>query len=215
MRAVLVAATVALAGGAASAQSVIVPAGPVDSTDRLMADSRRSDEGLIHSSSDLAGLYRFRPEARGAWVEMSLDSFEAHVRERLSDRTEREVPQFQDWVVRYMAADGRAFLWRAGLTAPATGRWELRRTPMHSGGTPFTTLQLCFSTAELDGYPQREPGPDGWFCDPASHLVAYPEHAAADGHASRDGDVFGLAEGRVPFVLQPDTRPEWPDEATK
>jgi hypothetical protein len=215
VRALLIAAVVSAAAGPALAQSVHVPTGEVHSIDMKMADSRLSDEGLIYTSSDQAGRYRFRPEAGGPWVEMSLDEFEAHVRERLGNVTRREVPQFQDWVVRYTAADGQAVLWRAGLRRPAVGRWELRRISMHVDRAPIQVRQLCFSSAVLDGQPLRETDRDGWVCDPAAHMVAYPEVAAEKGWASRPGDVFGLASGRAPYVLQPETRPEWPAEATQ
>jgi len=214
-RSLVIAVALAFLAAAASAQqSVHMPTGRVLDIDMKIADSRLGEGGVIFTSSDLAGVYRFRPVAGGEWVEMGIDAFAEHVKGRLSDATLREKPQLQDWIVRHTAADGRAWLWRAGLKKPVAGRWELRRRPVTFEGKAFESLHLCFSSPALAGFPFAKADRDGWLCDPAGHVVAYPEYAAEKGYERRPGDPFGLSAGKVPYVLKPDTRPEWP-EATR
>jgi hypothetical protein len=128
------------------------------------------------------------------------------VRRYYNDRTHMSYSKAHGPQVEYSTADGRVFLWYPGNTAILPGRWRVEETNpviVHLAGRPEGSSEsrrltkICFQYG-ADSYNPvtRHQGAD-WECT----LYAF---AKATDRESRVGDVFGLASGKLPFVLDRD-----------
>ena len=115
---------------------------------------------------------------------------EASVRAHLADRTTLAGDGAIGWQVEYTAPDGVAWIWQPGAK-PLAGRWTVRT---HRGET-----QVCFT------YPVNASTPGEEKCGDAAYPLGLAGKVSVE---SRQGDVFGLADGEAPRETH--GKPAWP-----
>ena len=85
--------------------------------------------------------------------------------------------------VEYMGGDGRAHFWYRDESRVLLGRWRREGD------------RVCFSYPDYVFDYAPDIGPGEWFC---ATLDAYYERLIS----KRDGDVFSLRSGEIPFMLR-------------
>lgn len=125
------------------------------------------------------------------------------VRRHYSDRTTLFHSSEHGTQVEYATADGRVFLWYPGNRDVISGRWRVEEIgPVlvrHEGkaadaGKPKKLAKICFQYASNSYNPVTRQRGGSWSCTLYGSLKASTRE-------SRSGDVFNLANGRIPFVL--------------
>lgn len=214
MRAALHTSALAALMIACSAAAWAADTSPVADKEQLLSQPFRSDEGIAYTASDLRGVYEFRPTHDAAYTTLDTDGFVAWIKQNLSNRTLRDLEGAHGWLAEYTTADGRSFLWYPGNHEVVHGFWQVLKTEAHAQGKAFEVVQICFRY--LNSYnPVTKQALGDWDCWPEAQTVAHIELQAPGGREFRDGDVFNLMSGKVPYVMDKTVRPAWPDEAQK
>lgn len=193
------------------APTVQVTTGAVLSQDMHLANSLLSDEKIVYTTADRDGSYRLRKAPNAAWETLSRDDFLSYARSQLVGRTTISPLDYDDgWRVRYMAPDGQIYVWDGQSQFETRGTWTIAIKTVTVAGKPVQVVQTC-STIDAD-LRLLDRRPSTFYCYPTAHDFAYPEDAAETGRETREGDPFGLAQGRKPEIKSADIRPQWPDE---
>ncbi len=136
---------------------------------------------------------------------MSLDQFVEFVKARIVDETITSRPASFGYQIEYYSADGHAYLWYPGNRTTNVGTYVVRKSLepifMVSMGPPGAVV--CFDYGPTSYNPSTgQTG--GEECTPAYGFLAKIR-------GKRQGDVFGLTSGNLPFVMDKDKFPTWPD----
>jgi hypothetical protein len=136
---------------------------------------------------------------------MSLDQFVEFVKARIVDQTVTSRPASFGYQIEYYSADGHAYLWYPGNLTTNIGTYVVRKSLdpifMVSMGPPGAVV--CFDYGPTSHNPSTgQTG--GEECTPAYGFLAKIR-------GKRQGDVFGLTSGNLPFVMDKDKFPTWPD----
>jgi hypothetical protein len=136
---------------------------------------------------------------------MSLDQFVEFVKARIIDQTVTSRPASFGYQIEYYSADGHAYLWYPGNLTTNIGTYVVRKSLdpifMVSMGPPGAVV--CFDYGPTSHNPSTgQTG--GEECTPAYGFLAQIR-------GKRQGDVFGLTSGNLPFVMDKDKFPAWPD----
>lgn len=125
------------------------------------------------------------------------------VRHYFSNRTKLSYSSGHGTQVEYSSADGRVFLWYPGNRAVVSGRWRVEEigpvivrqegNPAEPG-KPRKLAKVCFQYGPNTYNPVTQHQGGGWECTLYGSLKATARE-------SRSGDVFNLANGKIPFVL--------------
>ncbi len=135
---------------------------------------------------------------------MSFADFAEFVRGRLADQTVTSSPAAFGYQIEYYGADGRAYLWYPGNEVTAVGTYVLRTSmePVNMFGDRAGVV-ICFD------YGPNSYNPSTGKAGEEECEAAYAFIAGIRG--KRNGDVFNLSSGRVPFVMTKGNAPTWPD----
>lgn len=136
---------------------------------------------------------------------MSLDQFVEFVEARIVDQTITSSPAAFGYQIEYYSADGHAYLWYPGNRRTNIGTYVVRKSVepifMVSVGPPGAVV--CFNYGPTSYNPSTgQTG--GEECTPAYGFLAQIR-------GKRQGDVFELTSGDLPFVMDKDKFPTWPD----
>ena len=170
------------------------------------------DNNVRFSQADMDGLYSFRDFETGEKLDLIQDEFSGYMKKKLANRTIIERQGAHGWLAEYSTEDGRVFMWYPGNRKVMPGFWKVESVPVTLRNQSFSTIHICFQYPTGYNYVENKPGKN-WDCWPASESIAYPENRKNNnGLEVREGDVFNLQTGKIPFVLKRNQRPAWPDE---
>lgn len=135
---------------------------------------------------------------------MSFADFATFVKGRLSDQTVVKAPSSIGYQIEYYSPDGHAYLWYPGNDKPVVGTYDLRQSmePLNIFGDKAGVV-ICFNYGP-ESYNPSTGKVGGEECQSAYAFIA-----AIRG--KRQGDVFKLMSGALPFVMTKDKYPVWPD----
>jgi hypothetical protein len=135
---------------------------------------------------------------------MSFADFAAFVKERLSDQTAVAAPSSIGYQIEYYGPDGHAYLWYPGNNKTVVGTYEIRQSmaPLNVFGDKAGVV-ICFNYGP-DSYNPSTGKVGGEECQSAYAFIA-----AIRG--KRQGDVFKITSGALPFTMTKDQYPVWPD----
>jgi hypothetical protein len=136
---------------------------------------------------------------------MSLDQFVDFVKARIVDQTVTSRPASFGYQIEYYSADGHAYLWYPGNLTTNIGTYVVRKSLepifMVSMGAPGAVVCFDYGPTSYNPSTGQQGGEE---CTPAYGFLAKIR-------GKRQGDVFGLTSGNLPFVMDKDKFPTWPD----
>jgi hypothetical protein len=135
---------------------------------------------------------------------MTFTEFAAFVRARLVGQTVTFLPDYLGYQIEYYSEDGRAYLWYPGNVRTNVGRYVIRESmePFGDFGDRAGVL-ICFDYGP-NSYNPSTGKSGGEECTSAYAFIASIR-------GKRQGDVFNLASGGIPFTMTARQFPKWPD----
>jgi len=147
----------------------------------------------------------------GETQKLTSAEFHQYIRRRYSDATLVTRDNAHGWQAEYTSADGQAYLWYPGNRTVVQGTWRtrVREQPIRNVGLA-RTVEICFAYAGASN-PVTGSGPDQEECSQAGLMLT----GGMIKVERRPGDAFQLADGTIPYVLDAQSKPAWPAEATQ
>jgi len=170
--------------------------------DTALTQLYRGGNGAEYSQADLDGIYQFRDLDLGKTLTLNQDEFLTYMQNKQSNKTIREIQGRHGWLAEYSTQDGRVYMWYPGNKKVMPGFWKVEKVLVKINAKEFHSVHICFQYPTGYNYVENKPGKN-WDCWPASRSLAFPEKRRdTNGRAEKEGDVFNLQSGNIPFVLK-------------